>query len=197
MVAITVTDDIKKVTKKLNSVQRKQLPFAIAQSLNSIAFEARKDVRADMPKHIDRPTTFTLNAAQVKKARKTNLESVVFIEAKRWAYLQYQIDGGTRHPPRGTSVPVNVKLNKYGNIPNRRKGIIKNNRQFIATFNGIKGIWERYGKKRGQIRLVARIHQAVSYTKRLPFVAIVQDSVNKKYVAILDSNLQRALDSAK
>jgi hypothetical protein len=81
----------------------------------------------------------------------------VYIDKIQEEYLKYQIDGGTRQDKEGgrVIVPVDMKLNAYGNIPGKRTGVAKGKR-FGAVRKGVKGIWTKQGRgKNKTIKLVA------------------------------------------
>ena len=115
---IDIKDNIKEVTKQLNRVQKKQIPFATSNALNDVAFMARKELRKQAGKKFENPIPFTLNGFQVVKSKKSSLTSIVFVESKRYEYMKFEIYGGTRMPKaRAIVVPTSkMKVNKYGNM---------------------------------------------------------------------------------
>lgn len=196
---ISVQHDLHKITKHLSDLQKKQIPYAASQAINDTAKAAQSAVQAQAEQKLDRPTRQTVNAFRVKYANKQKLEGAVFILPWAYEYLKYQIDGGTRRASgKGTGVPTaNARLNQYGNIPNRKRGLIKNSNQFIATMRGITGVWERYGKKRNAVRLVVVLEREVKYTARLPFPRIVQGVVQNTFAKHFSRRLQAALATAR
>jgi len=203
-----VKGDMKPIIKHLNKTQKKQIPYAAAQAINSTLFDVMKAEKAQMPKKLDRPTPFTLKAFRINKAKKTELVGDIHITPERWKYLKYQVEGGTRTGNIG--VPTrNAKLNKYGNIPMRRKGLIKNKNQFIGTFNNIGGVWERghYSKKgtfttKGKsastaLKLIVAFENTVTYEKRFPFHKIAKGVARKKFQRNFKHSLARALATAR
>jgi len=197
---IDVRGDVKEVTRYLTRVQRKQVPFATALALTRTAQDAAKAETAQIPKKLDRPTPFTKKAIGFKAANKHTLISTVFVKDIQAAYLGLQITGGARTAKgKGTGVPTrNKKLNKYGNIAGRRKGLVKGKNQFIATIKGISGVWERTGgKKAGQLKLLVAFEKAVKYRKRFPFYKIAQGVVRAKFTRNFNAALRRALATAR
>ena len=205
-IELNISDNIKDVQKTLTRLERQQLPFATALALTQTAADAKAAIDKQLPQKLDRPTRFTLNAIGVTRATKRLLESTVFVKPIQAEYLKWQIEGGVRRTSGyGTAVPTkNAKLNKFGNIPNRRKGLIRNANQFIAVINGIAGVWERghFSKRgnfttRGQsrstaLRLVHAFEQSVTYESILPFYKIAAN-VGRNVFA---RNLTRAVDKA-
>ena len=194
--SIDISHNIKQVQKQLTSIQRKQLPFATAKALTDTAKDAQRAVTRQIPQKLDRPTRFTLNAIGFKRATKRTLESVVFVKPIQAEYLKLQIDGGMRVVGgAGTGVPTrNKKLNKFGNIPGRKSGLVKGKKQFIATIRGITGVWQRFGgKRKPQVRLMVKFENRLHYSKRLPFYKIVTSVVNNRFANNFNKSLRFAL----
>lgn len=198
MIELSIEFDVGDTQRYLKNV-RKQVPFAISQALNDVAFDARKALRAQAMQKLDRPTKFTLNGFRVTKANKYKLEAVVFVEAKRAGYLIWQIKGGVRQAKnKGTGVPVGVRLNKHGNIPGRKKGLVKNQKQFIGVVKGVHGVWQRSGGKRNpKVKLMTAFEKSVSYKARFPFSKIIAGVVKSKVQSHFNRRMAQALRTAK
>lgn len=198
---ISIKSDLKRLAKDLTHLQKKQIPFATSQALNDVAIDAQKALKAQAQKKFDRPTKATINSFRYKRSTKRNLTAEVFIADYAVDYLKYQIEGGTRTAAgRGTGVPVNAKLNKYGNITGRRKGLIKNKRQFIATIKGITGVWEggRMAKGKMQpLKLIVAFEKSVTYRKRFDYFKIINGVVKNKFNKHMHKRLTAAIASAK
>lgn len=197
---LDISADFSQVYKMLDDLERKHLPYAISTSINSVAKDAKQAIDQQMTQVLDRPTKFTRNAIGIKYSNKRTLQAEVFVKPIQLEYLRWQIFGGTRRSPsqRGVGVPTkNKKLNAYGNIPGRRKGLVKM-KQFIATINGATGVWERYGGRRApQVRLLVAFEPQVEYSKRLPFFKTAQVTVNKMLPKRFNQAMAHALATAK
>lgn len=197
---ISVTHDLHKITKYLNNLQRQQIPFAASQAINDTAKDAQNALKVQATKKLDRPTRQTVNSFRVKYSNKRKLVGEVFILPWAYDYLKYQIEGGTRttNRKRGTGIPTtNARLNQYGNIPNRKKGLIKKKTQFAATIRGVSGIWERVGRGGQQVKLVVLFEKQVQYKARFPFHKIVQGVVKNKFIKHFDQRMRAALATAR
>ena len=206
---IDVRSNIAEIAKKLDATKRQQLPFATAMAINAVATDAAKAITETMAGVLDRPTSFTqkaflTNAGRFygKIATKRRLIADILAKPAQAEYLKYQIFGGPRRAKgraRNVAVPTkNAKLNKYGNVPNRRAGLIKlPNRQFITTFRDIRGVWERYGSKRGQIRLLHVFYDEVDYKPLFNPWKITQTVVNRRFNRHFGREFAKALRSAK
>ncbi|MBL4709744.1 MAG: hypothetical protein JKY48_15025 [Flavobacteriales bacterium] len=196
-----ISHDIKRVQKQLTKIQQKQIPFATAKALTNTAQDAQRAVTKQLPKKLDRPTRFTLNAIGFSKATKTTLASKVFIKQIQYDYLRWQIDGGVKTSKgKGTGVPTDLKkLNKFGNIAGRKKGLVKGKNQFIATIHGISGVWQRFGvkKKRRHLKLIIAFERKVIYKPRLPFQRIVSKIVQNRFPKQFNKAIAFALATAK
>jgi len=192
---ISIKDDLKQLSKTLNRVQRKQIPFATSQAINDVAFMAQKELKSEAQIKLHNPTPFTLRGFRVNKATKATMSGMVYVHPIVAAYLVKQIEGGTSGP---TAVPVNIKLNKYGNIPNRRKGIVKTAKQFIGTYKGTYGVWETTKKGGGgSIKLLAAYHDKVVYKKIFDFYKIVNGVVRYNFNRQLEKRVKVAIANAK
>lgn len=197
MVKIVITDNIKPLIKKLNKQQRQQVPFATSQALNDTAFKVQTALKVQASQKLDRPTPYTLRGFRYKRSTKRNLNARVFINDIQYEYLRYQIEGGTRRPHKGTALPVNIRLNKYGNIPKRRAGIIRGKpNRFVATINGITGVWQQ-NKNKTKVKLLARVQPQVEYRKRFPYYKIVHGVVRNTFTNAFNKRLTAALLSAR
>ena len=186
---MSVKADTKKLTSYLNSVQRKQIPFATKNALNDVAFDARSYLKTALPKRLDRPTKPMISSVRVKKSSKKNLTAVVgfvglgFMKSP-WQetpaeIMRRHIRGGTRLPKgahlkipsdtKGGGIPLNVHGNIKGNKKAKIAKMLGNKDKF---FEGVPkgggystkdaGIWERIitGTKRNK---TSKIKQRIAY----------------------------------
>jgi hypothetical protein len=206
MFDLDISADVKGLTRHLNSLQKKQIPFAISQALNDTAFQAKKDQVIQLTKKLDRPTPFTKKGTRVKKANKRNPIATVYIEDNRNEYMKYQVAGGVRKPRNKTIlVPTkNLKLNKYGNITRaqRRKLFNDKTRHFTGIPKGMAGakagVWKRLGAGgRKSIVMVAEFKKQVSYEKKYPFHQQVNRIAARNFPVNFRNRLDQALKTAR
>jgi len=127
---VSLVSDIKKLKKTLSTQQRDQLPFAVANTLNSLAFESRKHIQTQLKSRLHNPTPYTLRGVQVgqKAHKKKSLVASVGFASKSYGrmqgeilpaeYMEFQIKGGNRFPRQRTIMAPtkHVKTNKFGNL---------------------------------------------------------------------------------
>lgn len=219
---ISVKADIKQLTKGLNKIQRKQIPFATSKALNTLAFDVRKTLQDILPEYIDKPTPYTIRGIQVEKSTKKKLVSKVGFRSETFGkgkgvvtpakYMELQIKGGTR-TPKGRAIPVpvskNMKPNKFGNIVKGRinKLLADKDSYFSGIPKGMgpkeSGIWQRMPanskrkKPGGKIRMVIAWEDKVQYRSRFPFKKLVSMTIKKNFKLRMDFSLRQALKSAR
>ena len=198
---IKIKDNIKQFTKGLSSFEKKQIPFAVANGINTTLFGLRKEMGKQTVKKLDRPTPATQKGFTIKKANKRNLTGALAIKDFVADYLKYQIDGGTRQTGKKIPVPFteNARLNKFGNIPNKRKGLIKRPaKQFIAKIGGVSGVFEKSGRGGKQLKLIIAFEDSVTYDKKpFPFYKIGKGYINNVYSRNLAKGFKRAMRTAR
>lgn len=174
----------------------KQMPFAIAKALTDTAKDVQTELMRTMPQVLDRPTKFTQRAFGVEKATKRSLQSRVFIKRIQAEYLRWQVEGGTRRDSgKGFGVPRKRKRNQYGNIPGRRKGLVKGRSEFIATINGKTGVWRRRPNRK--LELMVEFEKETKYEPKLPFYKIAEQTADRTFQKNFDKALAFALRTAK
>ena len=190
---ISIKADIKKLTRGLNDIQKKQIPFATSRALNDVARQAASKTLREKAQDVFEggATSFTKSGFRYEKSNKQNLTAKVFIDPARAEYMRFQIAGGTRFPKnRALMIPTtHTRLNKFGNITRGTFNKLINDR--TKYFSGIpkgmqgasnEGIWERYGRNyRGRggqkIRMVAKYRKRGQYQPLFPYAETVEGVV--------------------
>lgn len=100
---LSVKLDVKGVTKKLNNLQKKQVPFAVAKALTQTAKDGQKETVRQMQRKFDRPTKYTLNSIFIIPSfKRGGTEASVNIKEfggkgnAAFDYLQPSMEGGQR-----------------------------------------------------------------------------------------------------
>ena len=213
---ISVVANTKQLTKHLNRVQKKQIPFATSKALNDVAFDARSFIQKSLSNKLDRPTKGIISSVQVEKSKKKNLVATVGFaglgfRSTKWSespakIMSRHIQGGTRkHSPQGGTalgipVPIikNIKLNKFGNLPRTKiKTLLgKPDKYFSGKPKGRDaGVYERIKtkNKRG-LKMLVNWEKTTQYQSgRFPLKRIVETAVKNKYRKRFDAALKYAL----
>ena len=194
---ISIESNARAVQKKLSLFQKKHLGRATNDAINKTLFGLRKEMIKQTDKKLDRPTPTTKKGFVVFQSKVNKLSGKLFIKDFVAKYLRYQIDGGVRSGTPDVAVPFtkNVKLNKFGNVPARRSGLIKKNTQFVGNINGVEGIYQRMTK--GKVKLLHGFEKTVMYTPRFPFFKIGKGYIKSKFNKNLNEKIKKEIARAK
>ncbi|WP_410015821.1 hypothetical protein [Sodalis sp. C49] len=158
--------DFRDLSKQLQ-VLKKQIPFATAQALTSVARKIQDAEKAQMRKVLENPTPFTVNAVGSIGARKDNLVAKVFVRNIAANYLE-PFEFGGMHKLNGSALlnPKDIKLNKYGNLSRNKLSQLKAKpTTFIGAIDGVNGVWQRVKAKKGR-KGKKRLPRSVNGTRR-------------------------------
>ncbi|BDD90880.1 hypothetical protein PanNE5_03200 [Pandoraea sp. NE5] len=223
--AISVSPDLKALTKSLSQIEKQQLPFTIAQTLTAVAKIAQGEEKAAMSEVFDRPTPFTVNSVAVKGARKSDLEARVFIKDIAAAYLEpYEFGGNHKLIGRGKTW-LNPKdralLNQYGNFnksalqrlearPDVFVGTIKTKRgeqiggvwqrpqnAKVVRRAGKRGVAVRGANTTGHLKLLIRFGDEMPVRRHLEFGERAFEVVDANFAREFDKAMAKALATAK
>lgn len=162
---------INEVTKRLDKEVKKKIPFAVVKGINRAAFDVRDGLKGDLPKRLDRPTPFTMNAFSVKKAVMATRTAWVYLKPIQREYLKYQILGGTAYKRKvvpGRSYP----LNSYGNLP---KGVTKRKTTLVGKYKGSRAYYRTRGSGGNRtLQMIGWITGHRRYRRLFPFFLLAE-----------------------
>ncbi|ELH4241239.1 MAG: hypothetical protein E6950_21890 [Serratia marcescens] len=145
---------LKELSAQLQSV-RKQIPFATAQALTSVARKIEAAEKTAFKRHLENPTPFTVNSVKSFGARKSNLKAKVFVMDTAASYLEpFEFGGQHKLNSQALLNPKNIKLNKYGNLTRNKMAQLKaKNDVFIGDVTTkygekVNGVWQRQKAKK-------------------------------------------------
>lgn len=197
---ITVDINVADILRQLRGIEG-QANLAISGGLNDSAFGLRRFWQADINTFVDRPTNFTRKVF-VKKSSPSNLIALTFLPRIQAEYLTPLVEGGLRRPgDYGTLsddilVPVNARLNKFGNFPlgpKRWLGRLEERIRggFVGSpqggDEGRGAVYQRLA--RGRLKLLAVFRQTVDYDKTLPL-----EETTETFAPEADKLMQQNLD---
>ena len=199
---IKLSGNYRELEKRLNSVQRKQLPFAFSKTLNDTAKKVRKQiVERTYPRSFDvRDKRFANATFSIKFSNKRNLVAVVFDRLDR-ANLKLHAEGGTKRAKSGNiAIPSRyVKERRSG------RGVRKSlrPRTVVDTPKGFiqreprKAIYQSYGRKGANKRLLYSLKSFANIRKTFPFYEDANRTVDRHLQRSFNVNLRKALRSRK
>ena len=210
MTQATVQVDSEALARAMHKLVHDQTPFATALALNDTAFDAKAALQREMERSLDRPTPFTKRGVFTARATKAKQESAVGIMPRQSEYLKFQIKGGTRRPNRkAIPVPVNTRLNQYGNMPRRAVGrLIARPDTFIATPKAPRtahlppGIYQRFGASRNgkaarPPKLLVAFERTADYKPILDMHGAISKTASLVYRKHFEKRLAHAIRTAR
>ncbi len=135
---------VKELSAQIRSLQ-KQIPFATAQALTSVARKIQDAERVAMQRKLENPTPFTIKSVGSTGARRDNLQAKVFVRDIAASYLEpFEFGGQHKLNSQALLNPKNIKLNKYGNLTRSKMAQLKAKPDvFVGEIDGVNGVWQR------------------------------------------------------
>lgn len=202
MIDISVFDDLHEMTKSLNSIQRKQLPFAISRALNDTIFDARKSVVRRVQSVYDNKKKWYNAGSPTGIKAITSRKTRLFVELHAGAYFaERQEEGGVKRAVSGKYVAIPVKgavARKF----QRSDGITRLKRAqkgvFITTPKGNKtpSVFKRVGKKRKVKRLFSFAPKTTTRSS-FRFYETAKKVADRRFTRHFSMRLDQALRTAK
>ncbi len=190
--AVNVKSNLKQLTKNIDDIAQKQIPFAMALTLTKTVQSTQRAEKIAMQRQLDRPTPFTLRGVAIERASKQNWQARVFIKPIQAQYLKWVVEGGTRKPKKKAHLlPVSIKRNKYGNIPRGKvQKLLQRDDVFSGVVNGVAGIYQR--TRRGT-KLLFAYERVVKYKPQYRFYEVAQKRVKQTLNRNFNLAMARAL----
>lgn len=214
MFEISIRANVRALTRDLDHLAYRQLPFATALALTALGKRVRDDERRNMTTVFDNPTPFTLASVGTSGATKADPVAVVFIRDVAARYLAPFEFGGTHFlgGKRGLLVPKNIPVNVYGNLPRGTLQRLKGRRDvFIGAVKlksgiTVHGVWQRpargrrgdgsYGNK-GPLKLLVRFSDPTEVKQRLEWFSRAKRTVDRWFQAEFAAAFRKALATAR
>jgi hypothetical protein len=116
-------------------------------------------------------------------------------------WLALQETGGTKRAEGGrVAIPEEIRKSKYEIITSskRPRRVMQRRRAFTLRLrSGEEGIFERYGKTRGQIRLLYMLDESVQVPPILNFEKTMTAEARRIIGDIFEQEFHKAIKSAK
>lgn len=188
--------DFEKLTRE--EVAR-QVEFAAVQTMTNVAFDVRREVQRKLPQWLNIKRPFLKASVVVEKARFRDSHpsaKVGFLERARLVELLEE--GGTRRPFRARNIAIPIgAANKQGKVtPSKRpRAILARDDTFVATINGVEGIWQRKkGRGKTRLQLMYLFEERTTYdSKQIQFFATANRVVSKSFKNRFPKNFEKAI----
>jgi hypothetical protein len=178
MLDISITANIKQISKQLSDLAYRELPYATARALTQLAREVQAAERFDMESLFDKPKPFTLSSMRVFGATKDSQTAGVFTMDRAADYLSPFEDSGPHFLNPGQTelhVPVQAPKDASGNL---RRNFERNRRGAPGIFFGVvktkrgpvNGMWLRTVRyevrhaRTGTARLARSLNKGYTHT---------------------------------
>jgi len=203
MMGMTVRSNIKDFTRHLNSIQKKQVPFATAQALNDTVFDVRKRiVERTYSRAFDvKNRRFASQAFRVVKATKRKQWARLYDRLGRGNLALHAKGGTKRAKGRHVAVPSsNVKRTASGKVSKakRPRAVIASGKAFKGKTRGGKPvIFAKPRGKRGQVKLLYTLVGSVPVKKQFNFYDVATSTARRAFRHHFSKRLARALATAR
>ena len=220
---ISIRSNIKEIQKKLSALAYKQLPFATASALTSMAKLVKDDEVKNLQSTLKNPSPFTLGSVRITGAKKNSLTATVFVMDKAAEYLNpYEVGGVHKLNSKALLNPKDIGLNQYGQLSRGALAILKGRSDVfigpVKTKKGVvNGVWQREassasvtnqrtGKTRitkrgvnksGALKLLIRFGDALPVTKHLGYQMRAKKVIDSNVDKELGTALAKAIATAK
>lgn len=207
MLSVNVTSNYKKLTRSLDQLGKKQLPFAFSKTLNeTMKAVAKYTVARTYPRAFDvrnkgffKAAMFTGDA--VRWATKTKLRASARDRFDR-GNLQLHATGGTKRARSGSmAIP-----SRYTKATRGARGVRKNLRPravvdtpkgFIDRGGPRDAIYQRYGRGGKQVRLLYVLQPSAKIRKRFRFYEDAERITRQVSPKLFTRNFAHAVKTAR
>jgi len=207
MLTVNVSSNYKKLSRSLDQVGRKQLPFAFAKTLNQTMKAVEKyTVARTYPRAFDvrnraffRAAMFTGSA--VKRATKTKLRVSARDRFDR-GNLQLHATGGTRRARSGRiAIPSRYTKATRGARGVRKalrpRAVVNTPKGFIDRDGPRDVIYQRYGRGGKRVRLLYVLHRSAKIPKRFRFYEDAERITRAVSPKLFSKNFSHAIRTAR
>jgi len=189
---VNIKTNQKEILKKLGRKAKRHIPEATKWGINNTSKKLQKAYQVQSNKYLDSPTRFTTNAFAIGFATAKKLSGFVVVKDIQAKYLRWAFEGGTSTPSKKIAVPTeNRKLNKFGNIPGKRQGVVKGKQVIRQTKRGA-GVWSAPTKKTPAKLLIA-FKTSINYRKTFPFYKIGKKIVDNVLPKELEKSFKKEM----
>ena len=207
MLTVNVSSNYKKLSRSLDQVGRKQLPFAFAKTLNETMKAVEKyTVARTYPRAFDVRNRAFFKAAMftgsaVKRATKTKLRVSARDRFDR-GNLQLHATGGTQRARSGRiAIPSRFTKATRGARGVRKalrpRAVVNTPKGFIDRDGPRDAIYQRYGRGGKQVRMLYVLHRSARIPKRFRFCEDAEGITRQVSPKLFARNFAHAVKTAR
>ena len=208
VVSLNIRDNIDQAIRRLNAIEKRQVPFATAGALNDTIKDVRKRiVEVTAPRAFTiRNLRFISSQLRMEFVTKRKLAAAIF-DAKGRGQLELHARGGIKRPRgRHLAIPteaVEAKRTASGRIPKRltpRTVLAKaaRRRAFIVTFKGgQQAIVRRIGKGRLPLEVLHLLERRARIPRSFRFFEDAKQVTKARFKRHFERRLRQALKTAR
>lgn len=194
MVDLIVKDNIAEMTKWLDNIQRKQIPYATSRALNDTAVDAQKAIVDKIPSTFANRKKWWLKqqptGIKVKFSKKTDLTATVHTSAY---FAGIQERGGVKAPKSGRNLAIpTAQVPKKYRTSHGAKQMLAEKKKVFAT---PKGVFRRKSKKK--IEVLWTFSPRASIKPRFKFHATAEATARRNFARNFERWLKQAIATAK
>ena len=204
MLQVTITTDIVKLSGQLTNLAAKQIPFATAEALNRLAFDAQRQVKSELRQNFTIRRDWVARRINVNKAHKSAWPLLSAEVGTQDEFMARQELGGTKAGRDGgrVAIPKAARPNPQTVTPQRSwPGKLRSSRRrkffAVTSRSGNRLIMQRFGKGKNDVKVFYVLTQSVKIPKRWNFVSTVNNRVGKNYDQVFGAALAYAIATAK
>ena len=138
MLFLVDTKDIIRFEKDLKRLNKKGLPFATRNTLNSLAFEARRNALGIVEKEFVERNRFTARSLRVEKAVGLNINRQESFMGSTASYMEIQEFGGTLRKKGRVGRPIPTSFSSGEGRSSTRRRLVRSPNKFNRTLSNIR-----------------------------------------------------------
>jgi hypothetical protein len=190
---VDVKDDINKIAKHMDAMGKKQLPYALKQTLNDLAVGAQRHICAKIPSIFDNRINWwspkVKTGIKVSFAAKDNLVASVYTKAH---FAHIQEEGGTKKAYHGGNLAVPTE-----HIPKglRSSKGLQRSQGDRTVFRLGRGIYKRVSNQ--QLKKLYSLTPQAKIKPRFGFKQMAISSFNKDFDRVFTKWFDYALRTAR
>lgn len=196
MIDISVKDNVREFTRKLNHVEKQQVPFATSRALNDTAVKAQESLVKGILVRFNNRKKWWIKGnrrtgvrVDFSSKRKVPMMSSVYTNAY---FAELQEKGGTKTPVSGSvlAVPTDRAPKSLHRSDGVRKAKANN-----AVFVDKRGVFRRMA--RGKLKTLFTWVRVATVRPRFKFDVTVRTAVKRWFPIYFKKRLAEALRTAK